>query len=669
MRARAALRAAAFDLPEGTGGTRRAVVLPLAVRAGLALHAVFFQLAVRAGLARRATLFQLTVRARFARRAIVFHLPVRAGIALRAFPLLLLVRAPLHSHRSRATIPRAHALVKTPWQGVVAFACSFVSSRVNATRLDFSSSEDESDYTVQSPSSLFASHAMATTARALARALARGASRVSREAHVPLTVVRHDVVHQHTTQTAGAARVIDSHFARRNGRHLCGQTLHYTRPHLAGAFRTQAPTLRRGFISLPAVVNKRSLTEFVIGARQTLANVKRAPAVARDAVVTSVEKALGPRVFGMVQSTSAKLATINPVTLLNPIPHIAAVSNKTRALLFRHKNAIYTVGQGFAVVGVWHGTLYFASIVTDVSNASQELAALGFATVVVILGTNSIKHRTRIDLDHVHALLLRRLDNHAGLREVLGGKYFPPTTFCRLIAHTRLTFFFTISAPIRGERGNARVALVTGGEWRLDRVDGSGGVKQKEEKGVGSNQGTKGSWGGGLPNLPGLPTSLWPSSARNKTKWRWRDERASVAFPIAGTRAGGFVFAECVKRAGKKVDLDLVAVDVFAVNGDSHRVFLSGGSKQKERADAILAALRVPLAVAMDDSYDDERALDAANAETALRVRTEMEKKEKVPKPLDHGGGMWPAEKVLDTAGTAVHETKRAWGKVRGLFK
>lgn len=203
----------------------------------------------------------------------------------------------------------------------------------------------------------------------------------------------------------------------------------------------------------------------------------------------------------------------------------------------------------------------------------------------------------------------------------------------------------------------------------MDRVDGSGGVKQKEEKGVGSNQGTKGSWGGGLPNLPGLPTSLWPSSARNKTKWRWRDERASVAFPIAGTRAGGFVFAECVKRAGKKVDLDLVAVDVFAVNGDSHRVFLSGGSKQKERADAILAALRVPLAVAMDDSYDDERALDAANAETALRVRTEMEKKEKVPKPLDHGGGMWPAEKVLDTAGTAVHETKRAWGKVRGLFK
>ena len=58
------------------------VVLPLAVRAGVAHRAAAFQLAVRAGAARRAAVFQLAVRAGVAYCAAVLHLAVRAGVAV-----------------------------------------------------------------------------------------------------------------------------------------------------------------------------------------------------------------------------------------------------------------------------------------------------------------------------------------------------------------------------------------------------------------------------------------------------------------------------------------------------------------------------------------------------------------------------------------------------------
>jgi hypothetical protein len=61
----------------------------------------------------------------------------------------------------------------------------------------------------------------------------------------------------------------------------------------------------------------------------------------------------------------------------------------------------------------------------------------------VLAGSSALKRRTRVDVDSAHATLLRRVGAHAGLREVLG-------------------------SPIVGARGNARVALVTGGEWRRD---------------------------------------------------------------------------------------------------------------------------------------------------------------------------------------------------------
>ncbi|MDA9099423.1 hypothetical protein N9L76_10895, partial [bacterium] len=82
-------------------------------------------------------------------------------------------------------------------------------------------------------------------------------------------------------------------------------------------------------------------------------------------------------------------------------------------------------------------------------------------------------------------------------------------------------------------------------------------------------------------------------------------------------------------------------------------------------ADDMITALRVPLDVALDDSYDEQRARDAAELEETLRLQKQLEFESRVPKPLDHGGGMWPSERVLDTAGAAAHNAKSVWSAIR----
>ena len=181
----------------------------------------------------------------------------------------------------------------------------------------------------------------------------------------------------------------------------------------------------------------------------------------------------------------------------------------------------------------------------------------------MLAGSSALKRRTRVDVDSAHATLLRRVGKHAGLREVLG-------------------------SPIVGARGNARVALVTGGEWRRDfqtETERSTGLKNAFRK-----------------------------------KWRWRDERAHVAFPIAGSRARGMVAAEIVKRAGYPPTFELVAVDVEAENGrDAHRVYLAGGLRERERADAVVAAVsRRPNMLGLDPNENMRKMVDylVSNGET-----------------------------------------------------
>ena len=266
-------------------------------------------------------------------------------------------------------------------------------------------------------------------------------------------------------------------------------------------------------------------------------------------------------------------------------------------------------------------------------SASSELAALGFASVVVILGTSAFKRRTRVDIDSAHAALLRRVSSHAGLKEVLG-------------------------SPIVGARGNARVALVTGGEWRKDLVSVRDDVSETDREKSASS-------------FAALPFFFGKQQKQtNRTTWRWRDERAHVAFPVRGSRARGFVAAEVVKRAGRKPTFELVAVDVEAENGrDAHRVYLSGGLRERERADAMVAALRVPLGVALGEAYDALRAGDARRAEERRNEAAVLSAEARAPKPLDQGGGMWPTERAVDTAASLAHGAKRWWGKATGRIE
>jgi hypothetical protein len=343
---------------------------------------------------------------------------------------------------------------------------------------------------------------------------------------------------------------------------------------------------------------------------------------------------VGPRVVSTLERFVASAAT-NPFALLNPMPHVARASNGTRAMLFRHKEALEIVAQGVAVLVVWHGGLTVVASVSSLMtsdasatpSASSELAALGFASVIVILGTSAFKRRTRVDIDSAHAMLLRRVSAHAGLREVLG-------------------------SPIVGARGNARVALVTGGEWRKDLIDDDVDGEKTSETWFGTR----------LPFLQ--------KKRNQKTTWRWRDERAHLAFPVSGSRASGFVAAEVVKRAGKKPMFELVAVDVESLNGrDAHRVYLAGGLRERERADAMVAALRVPLGVALGEAYDALRAGDARRAEERRIEAAAKAAEAAAPKPLDQGGGMWPSERAVDTAASLAHGAKRWWGRATGRLE
>jgi hypothetical protein len=223
-----------------------------------------------------------------------------------------------------------------------------------------------------------------------------------------------------------------------------------------------------------------------------------------------------------------------------------------------------------------------------------------------------------------------------------------------------------LGSPIVGARGNARVALVTGGEWRRDDE----GPIRDDSKPVAKTSNLGGSWSSHASRVLrvfALPFSGTTTGNVSRKKWRWRDERAHVAFPVAGSRARGMVAAEIVKRAGEPPAFELVAVDVEAENGrDAHRVYLAGGLRERERADAVVAALRAPLGVALDEAYDALRAGDARRAEETRNEAAAAAAAARVPRPLDEGGGMWPAERAMDTAASIAHGARRWWGRATG---
>ena len=107
---------------------------------------------------------------------------------------------------------------------------------------------------------------------------------------------------------------------------------------------------------------------------------------------------------------------------LNPANHARRAAVAARAFAFRHRTPIAVVFGGAATIATWHSSLYAIDFFARGAprDPAVELATLGLSITFVTLGSRSLRRRAFADPDVVHAAIVRRVENHAGLREVLG---------------------------------------------------------------------------------------------------------------------------------------------------------------------------------------------------------------------------------------------------------
>ena len=271
------------------------------------------------------------------------------------------------------------------------------------------------------------------------------------------------------------------------------------------------------------------------------------------------------------------------------------------------------------------------------ADPTREVASPALALALVTLAGRSIRRRNRVDPDRVHHLAMRRLERHAGLREVLG-------------------------APITSP--SPRACAFVGGEWtRAERLQPPSS-----------------------PNDPSSPEPgtllrrlLGPLAAWVPRGYAWMPHAVHLAFPVAGARHSGVVVASARKTRGRH-EMDLLVVDVRARDGHRHRVFLvsapptpsarrvPGSSSEDDSEDASsvetssesVSVVHAPLLAALEaaggDAYDEERRREeeARRRSAAAAEAARMEARR--PKPMDLGG---------DVAGRTVRR-RRAETDARG---
>ena len=203
----------------------------------------------------------------------------------------------------------------------------------------------------------------------------------------------------------------------------------------AGA-TTRAPSSSRGFVDLAG--RARELRD---AARSRLDAARAAPHALREAARSraraNLASLLGPRAAQIVMSRGVDL---------NPANHARRAAVAARAFAFRHRTPIAVVFGGAATIATWHSSLYAIDFFARGAprDPAVELATLGLSITFVTLGSRSLRRRAFADPDVVHAAIVRRVENHAGLREVLG-------------------------APLRAP--SSVVAATSGGEWIWRRRD------------------------------------------------------------------------------------------------------------------------------------------------------------------------------------------------------
>ena len=378
-----------------------------------------------------------------------------------------------------------------------------------------------------------------------------------------------------------------------------------------------------------------------------LALARRAPALLREAAESRAKarlvRLLGPR------AAETLVRRLLP-DVFDPLGRVRRGALSAAAFARRHRDHAAVVAGAFATVGVWHALLVAeATLARDPSataDPTREVASLALALALVTLAGRSIRRRNRVDPDRVHHLAMRRLERHAGLREVLG-------------------------APITSP--SPRACAFVGGEWtRAERLQSPSS-----------------------PNDPSSPEPgtllrrlLAPLAAWVPRGYAWMPHAVHLAFPVAGARHRGVVVASARKTRGRH-EMDLLVVDVRARDGQRHRVFLVGApptpsarrvpesSSEDDSEDASsvetssesVSVVHAPLLAALEaaggDAYDAERRREeeARRRSAAAAEAARMEARR--PKPMDLGGGMWPGERFVDGVQRLTHGARMEARRVR----
>lgn len=327
---------------------------------------------------------------------------------------------------------------------------------------------------------------------------------------------------------------------------------------------------------------------------------ERLKSAARESVRRRLASALGPRAAESIMSGTLSL---------NPATHARNLTLRARAFRFRHRAPIAAVAGAGATCATYGAAVGAAERLRGRGDddaqrldATSKLATLALSAGCVAAAATYLRARSRVDPERVHAAVMRRLERHPGLCEVLG-------------------------APLVSSEH--RAVVTTGGVW----------------------------------------------TSRTYTP-RFRDAKVHMAFRVAGTRKVGLVTVEAKKRkawgpggvraswrhaiGGDPHEYALVAVDVAADNGDEHRVYLAGGSERYAKQGEVTGMhMREALVSVASEAYEaEQRGEEAEEDERSRREKAEA-RAESAPKPLDKGGGMWPAERVTDYVAQKRHEAAR----------
>jgi len=252
---------------------------------------------------------------------------------------------------------------------------------------------------------------------------------------------------------------------------------------------------------------------------------------------------------------------------LNPVVVKRAAEQTVVSALDRHWKKIEAIGTLAGGLALWRACRGFKTSVLGVPSESGSFdvafgdpSMLGGSLLFAMAGAFALRQRYRLDIDHACALAMRRLETHAGVREILG-------------------------APVVA--GESRVAVTSGGGLAL--------FKRTRSRFFGAVT---------------LPVSV-------DSKW------AHVAFELRGTRKRGIVSMGARKWAGE-YGMPLLALEVKSFDGEIHRVFLEGGAKDYEVSSVLASLrapleASVDLEMKRAKSLSDALAAEIAAQELATR--------------------------------------------------